>query len=149
MANPSNTAESLSQRILQGIPLANAMNFSIKVLDQHSIQVAAPLDDNANVHGTGFAGSLYSAAALAAWGLTTHIIEQAGIDADVVMAKAEIRYKKPIQSDILCTCHCEAETRDVFLKHLNSRGRGRLSLLVDIGEASEAILSATMVAIIK
>ena len=149
MANTVSDADSLTQRILLGIPLADAMNFSIQKLDQHSIQVAAPLDNNVNVHGSGFAGSLYSAAALAAWGLTTHIIELAGLDADVVMAKAEIRYKSPVYADILCSCHCESETCEVFLKHLINRGRGRLSLLVDVGESSEATLSATMVAIIK
>lgn len=149
MAKLASDAERLSQRILQGIPLANAMNFSIRRLDQHSIQVVAPLEDNVNVHGTGFAGSLYSTATLAAWGLTTYILEQAGINADVVMAKAEIRYKRPVHSDIICNCECAPETSAVFLKQLNSRGRARLSLLVDIGEDSEAVLSATIVAIIK
>lgn len=148
MVDTNATEDLLSQRIRQEIPLADAMNFSIQHLGEHSIQVAAPLSDNVNVHGTGFAGSLYSIAALAAWGLTTHILEQEGIKADVVMAKAEIRYKNPVHSDIVCRCDCQPETKEVFLKHLHSRGRARLSLLVDIGEDSEATLSATMVAII-
>ena len=149
MANSSDDAELLTQRILQEIPLADAMDFSITQLSEHSIQVNAPLSENVNVHGTGFAGSLYSAAILSAWGLTTHILEQTEHDADVVVAKAEIRYKDPVHTDIRCRCEVETEACEVFLKHLDSRGRGRLSLVVEIGESSEAILSATMAAIIK
>jgi len=149
LAKTAEDAELLTQRILQEIPLADAMHFSIEQLNDHAIQARAPLADNVNVHGTGFAGSLYSVGALTAWALTTYMLEQTGHDADVVMAKAEIRYKQPVITDIVCQCELEAESREVFLKHLENRGRARLSLLVDIGEASEAMLSTTMMAIIK
>lgn len=149
MAKSSDDAELLTQRILREIPLANAMDFSISHLSEHEIRVSAPLSENVNVHGTGFAGSLYSAAVLSAWGLTTHILAQTDHDADVVVAKAEIRYKSPVHTDIQCHCEVEAEACEMFLKHLESHGRGRLSLVVEIGESSEAVLSATMAAIIK
>jgi hypothetical protein len=67
-------AQALEQKIRTAIPLSAAMQFSIKVLNQDEIQVSAPLEPNINVHGTGFAGSIYSAAILTGWALCTHVI---------------------------------------------------------------------------
>lgn len=139
--------DSLTQYILQEIPLAVAMEFSIADLDQQGITIHAPLPPNINVHGTGFAGSLYSLSALAAWAYTTNLVDQAGMQADIVMAKAEIRYRRPVKSAIECVCHCDPEVSAAFLQHLAERGRTRLSLIVEMGEAADVVFSATMVAI--
>jgi hypothetical protein len=49
-------AQALEQKIRTAIPLSAAMQFSI-------------------VHGTGFAGSIYSAAILTGWALCTHVMD--------------------------------------------------------------------------
>lgn len=139
--------DALTQHIRQQIPLADGMDFSIRELDSQGIVVQAPLSPNINVHGTGFAGSLYSLSALAAWAYTTHLLEQSGIDADVVMAQAEIRYRRPVVTEIECTCHCDPEVSAAFVQHLEQRGRARLALVVEIGEADDVVFSTTMVAI--
>jgi thioesterase domain-containing protein len=139
--------DALTQHIRQQIPLADGMDFSISQLDEQGITVHAPLSPNINVHGTGFAGSLYSLSALAAWAYTTHLVEQNGVDADIVMAQAEIRYRRPVVTDIECVCHCDAEVGTAFLQHLEQKGRARLSLVVEIGADDDVVFSATMVAI--
>ncbi|WP_158278865.1 YiiD C-terminal domain-containing protein [Leucothrix arctica] len=139
-------AESLTQLIHESIPLSEAMHFNIEVLADQSITVVAPLTPNINVHGTGFAGSLYSLAALSAWALTTHLINQAGLKADVVMASAEIRYRRPIQSEIRCQCECMPVVSLTFIKHLKRKGRARLSLMVELGDNADVVFSAAMVA---
>ena len=53
-------AQALEQKIHDAIPLSAAMQFSIKVLSQDEIQVSAPLEPNINVHGTGFAGIVFT-----------------------------------------------------------------------------------------
>lgn len=139
-------AEALTQLINDNIPLAESMQFRIEELADQSVTVIAPLDPNINVHGTGFAGSLYSLAALSAWSLTTHLVNQAGLNADVVMASAEIRYRRPIQSEIRCYCQCSLAASDTFIKHMKRKGRARLSLVVEVGESAEVVFSAAMVA---
>lgn len=149
MAEHRNPANALTARIVQGIPLAAAMDFRITALNEQSIDVMAPLTANYNVHGTGFAGSIYSTATLAAWAFTTHTLEQAGIAADVVMAKADIRYRKPVNGDIHCHCDCEQAALHTFIQQVNQRGKGRLLLTVKVGENAEASLTANMVASLK
>ena len=150
MANNSRLdAESLTQLIHESIPLSEAMHFKIEVLADQSITVVAPLTPNINVHGTGFAGSLYSLAALSAWALTTHLVNEAGLNADVVMASAEIRYRRPIQSDIRCQCDCLPAVSSTFIQHLKRKGRARLSLMVELGDTADVVFSAAMVASYK
>ena len=139
-------AEVLTRLIHENIPLSEAMQFSIEELTDQSISVVAPLSPNSNVHGTGFAGSLYSLAALSAWSLTTNLINQAGLHADVVMASAEIRYRRPVQSVIRCTCKCLPVVSTSFIHHLSRDGRARLSLMVEIGESADVVFSAAMIA---
>jgi thioesterase domain-containing protein len=76
------TAQALEQKIRTAIPLSAAMQFSIKVLNQDEIQVSAPLEPNINVHGTGFAGSIYSAAILTGWALCTHVMDELELGRD-------------------------------------------------------------------
>jgi len=149
LANSVTAEQALTQRIVEGIPLAEAMRFNIDQLGERSISVSAPLGHNINVHGTGFAGSLYSTATLAAWSLTTHVLNQANIQADVVMAKAEIRYKRPVNADIHCYCESDATMLTAFFDQLSTQGRGRLPLQVNIGNPVAAILQASMVATLK
>lgn len=137
----------LTQHIRENIPLAETMQYEVLTLTGGSITVSAPLLPNINVHGTGFAGSLYSLAVLTAWGLTTVIVREAGVAADVVVSKAEIEYRHPVKTDIHCQCICEADLMDAFIEALKIKGRARLSLNVIIGDADEALLKARMVAI--
>ncbi len=138
------SAQWLTQHIRENIPLSEAMRFEIAEIGEHSIEVIAPLEPNINLHGTGFAGSLYSLAVLTAWGLTSALVAESGMVADVVVSKAEIRYKRPVKSAIRCVC--ETENKATFIESLVSKGRGRLQLSVKIGENEEALLIANMVA---
>ena len=65
----NDAAAALEQRIHAGIPLSRSVQFHIAELDGQSIRVAAPLAPNINVHGTGFAGSLYALGILTAWAM--------------------------------------------------------------------------------
>ena len=142
-------AAQLTQKIRDGIPVSAAMQFSIDRLDPSGILVSAPLEANINVHGTGFAGSIYSIAILTGWALCTHIIDEAGFDADLVVGKAEIAYRAPLETDLACRCDATEEARDAFVEGLRTRGKGRLALEIDVGELPQARLSATFVAIAR
>ena len=140
------TLQDLEQIILQSIPLSNSLGFKLRNLTQDSIIVDAPLEPNLNIHGTAFAGSIYSIGVLTAWGLTTHIISQAGIVADLVIAKASIRYRKPVIDSIQCACSISQSQRKRFLTSLQNANHGNLNLKVEVGNDSQASLDAIMIA---
>lgn len=142
-----NAATALEQKIRLAIPLSDAMQFSIKGLSLDAIQVAAPLEPNINIHGTGFAGSLYSLGVLTGWALCTHILEELGIEAELVVARAEIRYRAPVSGDFECSCACSTAQRESFRQGIDETGKGKLLLDIEVGGDRQAVLQATYMAI--
>ncbi len=140
-------AEELESRIRATIPLAEAMQFHIEALDSEAIEVSAPLPPNINIHGTGFAGSIYSVAVLTGWALCTHILESAGAAAELVVARAEIRYRAPVTGTLKCVTRAPAAGRDGFLEDLAASGKGVPKLEIPVGDSPSAILNATYCAI--
>lgn len=140
----SNTAADLQRRIHAGIPLSRAMAYRITRLTDRAISVQAPLEPNINVHGSGFAGSLYALGILSAWALCAHLIARAGLQAELVVAEATIRYLAPVRTDICCSSAVgDADARD-FLGSLAGDRRARLDLRVDIGDGPAAWIEAQM-----
>jgi len=139
----------LQDKIRSAIPVSEAMQFSIAELSPHSILVRAPLAPNVNIHGTGFAGSIYSIAVLAGWGLSTHIMDQLGMDGELVVSRAEIKYRAPVTGPIECRAVAgEAEIGE-FQDSFNNTGKGRLSLTIEVGDAPQAVLAGTFYAVAK
>ena len=108
-------AAALQSKIHRAIPLSAAMRYEIVELDSTQIVVQAPLEPNINVHGTGFAGSLYSLGILSAWALCSHVIDDAGLDAELVIAKASIHYSAPVHGAIHCCCRLNTEQIQRFI----------------------------------
>ena len=142
-------AEKLQQKIRAAIPLSEAMQFCIESLDLDRIEVSAPLPPNVNIHGTGFAGSIYSVAVLTGWALCTFILDEMNIDADLVVARAEIRYRAPVDGDLRCHSAADAEAREQFLRDVRERGKGVLPLVIELGDKPEAVLQASYCAIAR
>ena len=142
-------AERLQATIRQSIPLSEAMQFCIDALDLDAISVSAPLQPNINIHGTGFAGSIYSVAVLTGWALCTHIMQTLDLDAELVVGSAEIRYRAPVTGKLECRCECGEAQRNAFCAALQNSGKGRLVLDVAVGDAPQARLQATFYAIAR
>jgi thioesterase domain-containing protein len=139
----------LQKNIHSNIPLSEAMQFTIAELESRSILVRAPLSPNVNVHGTGFAGSIYSIAVLAGWALCTHIMERNRMVGDLVVASAEIKYRAPISGDIQCRAEVSETDRDAFCSNFREHGKARLVLTVEVGSTPHAILQGTYYAVTK
>ena len=142
-------ATELTLKIRDAIPLSESMQFSIDRLDLDEIRVSAPLAPNINIHGTGFAGSIYSLAVLTGWALCTHIIDELELDAELVVGRAEIAYRAPVRADLECYCSTDANVREAFLQEYRTRGKGRLKLEVTVGDLPQASLQATFVAVAR
>ena len=143
-----NAIMTLEQKIRRAIPLSDAMQFSIRELSLDAIQVAAPLEPNINIHGTGFAGSIYSLGVLTGWALCTHILEELGIEAELVVARAEIRYRAPVNGELECSCSCSAAQRESFRQGIAEAGKGKLLLDIEVGGDRQAVLQATYIALV-
>ena len=111
--------------------------------------MTAPLQPNINIHGTGFAGSIYSLAVLTGWALCTHIIDELELDAELVVGRAEIAYRAPVTGELECRCRADAEQREAFLQEYRERGKSRLVLDIAVGERPQASLQATFVAVAR
>lgn len=123
------TAEELEQRIRKGIPISRHMDFRVQALTENSIRVRGGGEENINVHGTAFAGSLYAVCTLALWGLVNSRIPE---NASLVMAQGGISYFKPVIGDIVASCEIASAEMDNFLKVLNAKGKGRLEARVTV-----------------
>ena len=140
-------ASALQHKIRSTIPLSEAMQFEINALNLESISVSAPLQPNVNIHGTGFAGSIYSLAVLTGWALCTHILAELEIDAELVVAKGEIRYRAPVTGDFECHCMTTEAQRDEFVQGVETHGKGILNLEIQVGSQPAAVLQATYAAL--
>lgn len=88
--------QALSQTWQQGIPLSEFMQLQVQSFDGHQLQCKAPLAPNKNPHQTMFAGSIYSMATLTGWGMVFLQLKALGLQGDIVLADAQIRYLAPV-----------------------------------------------------
>ena len=59
----------LTKTWYEQIPLSAAMGVELVSFDNNLLKVGADLQPNINLHGTGFAGSLYAINALCGWSM--------------------------------------------------------------------------------
>ena len=138
----------LQAKIRDSIPLSDFMQFEITDLSATTIHTRAPLPSNINIHGTAFAGSLYSLSMLTAWAMLTHCLQQHAIAAELVAARAEIQYRQPVSGPIDCHCRLESAQIDWFINQLQHKGRAKMVVEVTIGDQA-ARLQAQMVAMVQ
>ncbi|WP_339803726.1 YiiD C-terminal domain-containing protein [uncultured Marinobacter sp.] len=117
------------QRIHDVIPLTGAMAIELCDYDGQALLVSAPLAPNSNHQGTGFGGSVYSIAVVAAWGLVELMTEDNGIAGHVVVQQGAMDYLKPAEDGLFALCRLPEEAEVArFLKTVRRSGRGRLAL---------------------
>lgn len=137
--------QQLQEKIHSTIPISEKMGYEVVEISATAIDTRAPLQLNINIHQTGFAGSLYSIAVLTAWTLCHHAITLHRLDASLVIAKADINYSRPVESDVECHCEAEQDRMKNFIETLQQGMRAKLNLEVSINNG-RAIMKALMVA---
>jgi thioesterase domain-containing protein len=142
----SDVEAEIQSLVHETIPISRQMDFQVLSLDSSGIKSWAPLAPNINIHETGFAGSLYSLAVLTAWSYATHLIKYHGLEAELVIASANIRYIRPVADDIECRCTTGKRKIEQFIDSLASGRKGKLDLEVSINN-DRAILKALLVAL--
>lgn len=115
------------------IPLVAAIGVEIvDYTDDGELRVRAPFDANRNVHGTAFAGSLFSVCALTGWGSTWLALRLAGLGGAIVAAESRIQFRKAVAGEILCACRPDPESLAKAFDELRAAGRASFALACTI-----------------
>lgn len=127
------TVEALETRVQrylhQHIPLSAAMGVQVRSATLEHVKLAAPLAPNVNHTETVFGGSAAALATLSAWTLLHLRLDDAGLDAQLVIQRSRMEYEKPIPGDFEAVCDFTDEPGwERFRTMLTRRGRARLTL---------------------
>lgn len=134
--------DSLKAYLTARIAPARALGVRLEAVDP--VTISAPLESNLNDKGTGFAGSLFSVAALAGWALVTRWCATEPIEAEVVLQSSTARFLAPARADFRALAHePPAAQREKLLRMLARSGRGRVEVSVDVKCHEALVMSFT------
>lgn len=134
-------ADAVERYLHEHIPLSRAMGVAVRRLSAESLCLTAPLDPNLNHRGTAFGGSVASLAILAGWSWLLTRLAGRDPESRLVIQEQTVDYLLPIRATFEATCAAPPDAAwQRFLKALDARGRGRLTLAVDV--ESEGRLAA-------
>jgi len=145
--NPSELTSELQATWHRDIPPAAAMAIEVAAYDGRTLTVRAPLAANRNVHGTAFAGSLFSVCVLTGWGATWLALRERGLEGSIVVADSQIRYRRAVSGDLLCRCTTEPQSLDAVFARFAASGRASLPLscTIDAGDKLAVAFEGTYV----
>ena len=125
------------------IPLTGAMGIGVERYDGSTLTVRAPLAPNRNLHGTTFAGSLYSVCALTGWGVIWLALRQRDLEAVIVVAASDVQYRKGVGADFVCRSTLEAAALEAGLEQLRAEGRASFELACTIDQGDKRAVTFT------
>jgi len=134
----NNSIKEFENVIHTEIPLSKAMGVKVLSYDGMSLSLMAPLEKNTNHKSTAFGGSLYSLAVLTGWGWVYLKLYEAQLTGHIVIQKSEIKYLRPITSDIVAHCrgNIKIDLKKLFVT-LEKKQRCRIPLTVDIAQGEK------------
>lgn len=99
------TKEELFKKLSHDIPLTQHLGYEIVEAHPTKVHLRARLAENINHKGTGFGGSIYTLAVLAAYSLVYLGLEAENIHTNnIVIQKGDIQYLKPVTGDFDIIC---------------------------------------------
>jgi len=134
--------ESLQAFLTARIAPARALGLTVAATEP--VTISAPLEGNLNDKGTGFAGSLFSVAALAGWALVTRWCATEPVDAEVVVQSSKVRFLAPARGEFRAIAHeLPDKQREKLARMLIRSGRGRAEVTVDVKCDEALVMSFT------
>jgi len=136
-------SEQRVQRYLhQVIPLSAAMGVRVTRATLGHVKLSAPLAPNVNHAETVFGGSAAALATLSAWTLLHLRLEDARLDATLVIQRSRMEYEKPIRGDFEAVCDFGDDAAwDRFRGTLTRHGRARLTLSAHLVHLANRVAS--------
>lgn len=90
------------------IPISEQMGIKLHQYSGFTLETRASLNKNINLHGTMFAGSIFSLATLTGWGMIFLKLKEKELDGEIVLGDADIHYHKPITMQPRALCNIES-----------------------------------------
>lgn len=119
----------LQHHIADDVPLARASGVQLAFDAAGTIRADAPFAPNRNMHGTVFGGSLYTVSLVCGFAQTRWLVEQAGLNAHVVIRQARADYHRPIRGPLAARIQAPPDAAPTrFLDELEYRQRADLAL---------------------
>jgi thioesterase domain-containing protein len=125
------------------IPLAAAMSIGVAGYDGRTLTVRAPLPPNRNLHGTAFAGSLFSTCVLTGWGATWLALRERRLTGVIVVADSDIHYRKAVAGELVCRCTPDGEELRDGLELFAAKGRASFELACAIDHEDKRAVTFT------
>jgi len=138
------TAMELEQALHSLIPISVAMGVSVTEWDGSTLCLSAPLENNINHQSSAFGGSLFSLAAMAGWGILQLRLSALKLDANIVIADGNVRYRQPVFAQLTCRLTLpEDDIWSEFVDQLSKTGKSKLTLCPELilpgGEVAMAL----------
>lgn len=127
----------LQQTWSDTIPITEHMGIKLYQYTGRTLETRASLNKNINVHGTMFAGSIFSLATLTGWGMLYLQLKERQLDGDIVLGDGNIHYHKPITMKPRAVCNIESLTGKYTL--LEKRKKSRFTIQVEILDADKPV----------
>ncbi|MCV2884294.1 bifunctional GNAT family N-acetyltransferase/hotdog fold thioesterase [Aestuariibacter sp. AA17] len=112
------------------IPISEQMGIKLHQYTGNTFETRASLNKNINLHGTMFAGSIFSLATLTGWGMIFLKLKEKGLMGEIVLGDGDIHYHKPITMQPRALCNIESI--DGKFDRLTRGSKCRIKLQVDI-----------------
>lgn len=126
----------LNAGITRDIPLAHAAGIELTAGSDGLLLAHAPLAANGNPHGSAFGGSLYVTALVAGYAQCVLWLEQADLEASVVIGQARAHYHQPVRDAIQARVEPVAAAAQArFANTLRRHGRSRIELTIGVDSA--------------
>lgn len=119
------------------IPITEHMGIKLHQYTGKTLETRASLNKNINIHGTMFAGSIFSLATLTGWGMIFLKLKEKGLKGDIVLGDGNIHYHKPITMKPRAVCNIE-NFRGKFIT-LEKGKKCRLELSLDVLDDEQAV----------
>jgi thioesterase domain-containing protein len=119
------------------IPISAHMGIKLHKYTERTLETRASLNKNINLHGTMFAGSIYSLATLTGWGMIYLTLKQKRLNGDIVLGDANIQYTKPVRKNPRGICNIE--TMKAKFDVLKAGKKCSVSLKVCIYDTDEVV----------
>ena len=144
MRRPDWCAE-LQQLWQEKMPISDSMGIRVNQFTGYRFEVSAKLNPNVNPHDSMFAGSVFSMATLAGWGMVWLLIKERHLNASIVLADGHIRYRRPIVERPRAVVSLDSLSGDLDRLANGRKARVKLEVGLYSGEDCAGVYTATFV----
>ncbi|WP_417349778.1 YiiD C-terminal domain-containing protein [Ferrimonas sp.] len=120
----------LTQTWHQTIPVSDFMRVEGVSFDGQQFETRASFERGSNLHGTLFAGAGYTQATLTGWGRVWLELQLKGVAGEIVLARAEVKYSKPVRD----TPHAWVQAEDLDLSRLAQGRNAKVPLTIQLAD---------------